>query len=250
MDWFARRGFVCWCVDMEGYGRSDKKRDINCDIANGADDLAAATDYIMRRRAASRSFHDLRHFLRRAARRAVRAAPPRARRAPRARRVRLDRRRQPDARAAAQEAARISRQRSAARSTALSSIRSSSATIRTARRSASSTPSPTPSSRSTTRCPTAPTSTCARSCRVVDPAKITVPTLILRGQYDGIAGFDDLIEFFKRLPNPDKQFSRHARHLARELPAEELPDGLSHPARVFHAARPGVRRRLRTEMRS
>ena len=30
---------------------------------------------------------------------------------------------------------------------------------------------------------------------------------VLRGQYDGIAAFDDLIEFFKRLPNPDKQFS-------------------------------------------
>jgi pimeloyl-ACP methyl ester carboxylesterase len=42
---------------------------------------------------------------------------------------------------------------------------------------------------------------------VVDPARITVPTIVLRGQYDGIAGFDDLIEFFKRLPNPDKQFS-------------------------------------------
>ena len=26
-------------------------------------------------------------------------------------------------------------------------------------------------------------------------------------EFDGIAGFDDLIEFFKRLPNPDKQFS-------------------------------------------
>ncbi len=50
MDWFARRGFVCWCVDMEGYGRSDKTRDIYCDIANGADDLAAATDYISRTR--------------------------------------------------------------------------------------------------------------------------------------------------------------------------------------------------------
>src|SRR5262245_5731337 len=50
MDWFARRGFVCWCVDMEGYGRSDKSRDIFCDIANGADDLAAATDYIAQRR--------------------------------------------------------------------------------------------------------------------------------------------------------------------------------------------------------
>ena len=44
MDWFAARGFDTWCVDMEGYGRSDKHRDINCDIANGADDLAAATD--------------------------------------------------------------------------------------------------------------------------------------------------------------------------------------------------------------
>ena len=46
MDWFAERGFVCWCVDMEGYGRSDKHRDIYCDIANGADDLKAATDHI------------------------------------------------------------------------------------------------------------------------------------------------------------------------------------------------------------
>ena len=34
MDWFAERGFVCWCVDMEGYGRSDKTRDTYCDIAN------------------------------------------------------------------------------------------------------------------------------------------------------------------------------------------------------------------------
>jgi hypothetical protein len=29
----------------------------------------------------------------------------------------------------------------------------------------------------------------------------------MRGEFDGIAGFDDLIEFFKRLPNADKQFS-------------------------------------------
>ena len=50
MDWFARRGFVCWTMDMEGYGRSDKKRDIYCDISNGADDLAAGTAYIGRTR--------------------------------------------------------------------------------------------------------------------------------------------------------------------------------------------------------
>src|SRR5690606_36093002 len=40
-----------------------------------------------------------------------------------------------------------------------------------------------------------------------DPAKITVPTIVMRGQYDGIAALDDLVEFFRRLPNPDKQFA-------------------------------------------
>jgi pimeloyl-ACP methyl ester carboxylesterase len=53
MDWFARRGFDTWSVDMEGYGRSDKHRDINCDIANGADDLSAASSYIMETRGSS-----------------------------------------------------------------------------------------------------------------------------------------------------------------------------------------------------
>ena len=42
---------------------------------------------------------------------------------------------------------------------------------------------------------------------VVDPSLITAPTLIMRGQYDGIAAFDDLVEFFKRLPAADKQFT-------------------------------------------
>jgi len=41
---------------------------------------------------------------------------------------------------------------------------------------------------------------------VCDPTRITVPTAVLRGQFDGIAAEDDLIEFYKRLPNPDKQF--------------------------------------------
>ena len=34
-----------------------------------------------------------------------------------------------------------------------------------------------------------------------------MPTVVLRGQFDGIAGMDDLIEFFKRLPSADKQFT-------------------------------------------
>ncbi|HJS30980.1 MAG TPA: alpha/beta fold hydrolase, partial [Alphaproteobacteria bacterium] len=46
MDWFAKRGYDTWCVDMEGYGRSDKHRNNNADIAQGADDLLAAATYI------------------------------------------------------------------------------------------------------------------------------------------------------------------------------------------------------------
>jgi alpha-beta hydrolase superfamily lysophospholipase len=42
---------------------------------------------------------------------------------------------------------------------------------------------------------------------VLDPAKIAVPTLVMRGQWDGIASFEDLAAFFSRLPNPDKQLA-------------------------------------------
>ena len=55
-----------------------------------------------------------------------------------------------------------------------------------------------------------PTGTYVDMCSklpLVDPAKLTVPTIIMRGEFDGIAGFDDLVEFFKRLPNADKQFA-------------------------------------------
>ena len=50
MDYFAGKGFDTWCVDMEGYGRSDKNRGIDATIAEGADDLKAATDYIFKTR--------------------------------------------------------------------------------------------------------------------------------------------------------------------------------------------------------
>jgi len=50
MDWFARRGFDCWCVDMEGYGRSTKNRDNNAPIAQGADDCFAAASHIQKLR--------------------------------------------------------------------------------------------------------------------------------------------------------------------------------------------------------
>jgi len=47
MDWFREKGFDTWTLDNEGYGRSDKKRAINFDIQNGVDDLLCAVQYIL-----------------------------------------------------------------------------------------------------------------------------------------------------------------------------------------------------------
>jgi alpha-beta hydrolase superfamily lysophospholipase len=41
---------------------------------------------------------------------------------------------------------------------------------------------------------------------VVDPLKVKAPVLLLRGEYDGIATVADLTEFYKQLPNGDRQF--------------------------------------------
>ena len=205
MDYFAGRGFDTWCVDMEGYGRSDKKRDINCDIANGADDLALATAYIMKTRG-TKQF--LTYGISSGA---LRAALFAQRHPDRVQRLALD---------------------------AFVWTGEGSPTLEERRKKL-------PEFRSKNRRPidrafvrsifnrdhpgsaedkvveafadailalddSVPTGTYVDMCSklpVVDPAKITVPTLIMRGQFDGIAGFDDLTEFFKRLPNPDKQFA-------------------------------------------
>jgi len=41
---------------------------------------------------------------------------------------------------------------------------------------------------------------------LVDPLKVLSPVLLIRGEYDGIATVDDLQDFYKRLPNGDRQF--------------------------------------------
>jgi pimeloyl-ACP methyl ester carboxylesterase len=205
MDFFAERGFDTWCVDMEGYGRSDKKRDINCDIANGVDDLVAATDYMIKERG-TRQF-----LLYGVSSGALRAALFAQRYPERVKRLALD---------------------------AFVWTGEGSPTLAERRKKL-------PEFRAKNRRPidrafvhsifnrdhpgcaeekvieafadhilqlddSVPTGTYLDMCTklpMVDPAKIAAPTLIMRGQFDGIAGFDDLMEFFKRLPNPDKQFT-------------------------------------------
>lgn len=41
---------------------------------------------------------------------------------------------------------------------------------------------------------------------LVDPTKLQVPVLIARGEFDGIATEDDLLNFFRKLPVPDREF--------------------------------------------
>jgi pimeloyl-ACP methyl ester carboxylesterase len=205
MDWFARRGFACWSVDMEGYGRSDKHRDIPCDIANGADDLAAATAYMREARGIEQvmaygiSSGALRAALfaerhpERVARLALDAFVWTGEGAPtlEQRRRKLPeytaRNRRPIDRAFVQSIfARDHPGCAEARvvdafADAILALDDS-----------------------------MPNGTYVDMCSrlpLVDPAKIVVPTLIMRGQYDGIAAFDDLLEFFRRLPNADKQFA-------------------------------------------
>ena len=42
---------------------------------------------------------------------------------------------------------------------------------------------------------------------LVDPAKVQSPVLMVRGQYDGISTEEDLLDFFTKLPTPDKQYA-------------------------------------------
>jgi len=41
---------------------------------------------------------------------------------------------------------------------------------------------------------------------LVDPARVLAPVLLVRGEHDGIATEEDLLAFYRRLPNADRQF--------------------------------------------
>jgi pimeloyl-ACP methyl ester carboxylesterase len=205
MEWFAKRGYDCWCVDMEGYGRSTKDRDNNAPILFGADDCYAAATYIRKLRG------NRRLLVYGISSGALRAALFAERHPDMVDRLALDatvwtgegsptlherrkklpefqsKNRRPIDRAFVYSIFNRDHPGTAedrvieAFADAILKLDSS-----------------------------VPTGTYVDMCAklpVVNPEKIAAPTLIMRGQWDGIAGFDDLIEFFKRLPNPDKHFA-------------------------------------------
>jgi pimeloyl-ACP methyl ester carboxylesterase len=205
MEWFAKRGYDCWCVDMEGYGRSTKDRDNNAPISFGADDCYAAATHIRKLRG------DRRLLVYGISSGALRAALFAERHPEMVDRLALD---------------------------AMVWTGEGSPTLDERRKKL-------PEFQSKNRRPidrafvysifnrdhpgtaedrvieafadailkldnAVPTGTYVDMCSklpIVNPENIKAATLIMRGQWDGIAGFDDLIEFFKRLPNPDKHFA-------------------------------------------
>ena len=200
MEWFAERGYDTWAMDNEGYGRSDKSRPINFDIANGADDIAAATQYIGKKvliygissGALKAALFTQRHP-ERVARLALDAfvwtgegSPTLAERKKRLPEFQAKNRRPID-RAFVHSVFNRDHPGTADKATieafadAILALDDS-----------------------------VPTGTYVDMCSrlpLVDPEKLNVPTIVMRGEHDGIASVDDLLKFFQRLPHPDKQFT-------------------------------------------
>jgi pimeloyl-ACP methyl ester carboxylesterase len=205
MDFFAGRGYDTWCVDMEGYGRSTKTRDNNAPIAYGADDCFAAATHIEKLRGkrpllvygissgALRAALFAQRHPEMVARLALDAmvwtgegSPTLAERSKRLPEFRAANRRPID-----RKFVRSIFERDHPGTADDVVIEAFADAILALDDSV-------------------PTGTYLDMCAnlpVCDPEKITVPTLIMRGEYDGIAGFQDLVSFFEKLPNPDKQFA-------------------------------------------
>jgi pimeloyl-ACP methyl ester carboxylesterase len=205
MDFFARHGFDCWCVDMEGYGRSTKDRDNNAPISQGADDCYAAAQYIQKLRG-GRPF--LVYGISSGALRAAMFAE---------RHPELVARLALDAMVWTGEGSPTLEQRrkklpelQAKNRRPIDKAFIHSVFDRDHPGTAEERVIDAFAEAVTALDDSVPTGTYVDMCSklpVVDPEKITVPTLIMRGQWDGIASFNDLLKFFERLPNPDKQFT-------------------------------------------
>lgn len=203
MDWFARLGYDTWCFDCEGYGRSDKWRPVNADVACGADDLAAVSQYVIKATGAEQV------LLYGASSGALRAGLFAQHHPERVRRLALDafvwtgegsptlaerRKRLPEYRASLRRP--IDRKfvhsiftRDHPGTSDLTVVDAFADAVLALDDSM----------------PNGTYIDMTANLPLVDPAKLRAPTLILRGQWDGIASYEDLAKFFARLPNPDKQ---------------------------------------------
>ncbi len=204
MDYLAERDYDVWCVDCEGYGRSTKSRGVSCGVERGARDILAAANKILQI-TRIRSLH-----LYGISSGALRAALFAQRNPARVKRLILDAfvwtgKGSPtlrERRKRFQGVASTSR-----RPVNPDFIKS----IFTRDHPGTAHPDVV-AEYARAICAlddTIPNGTYVDMCEhlpLVDPRKIAASVMITRGQFDGIASLDDLMEFFGLLPNPDKQF--------------------------------------------
>jgi pimeloyl-ACP methyl ester carboxylesterase len=202
MDHFARLGYDVWTMDHEGYGHSDKTAG-NSDIQSGVEDLKAAMSVVSKEAGTARlAFFGQSSGAIRAARFANqhpdhveklaldafvwtgKDAPTLAERA-----KNLPRYQASNRRPVSREFYRsiFTRDHSGAAEPMLGDI-----VADEEMKYGDSVPTGTYVDM-TTRLP------------LVDPEQVLCPTLILRAEHDGIATDEDILGFYARLPNPDKQ---------------------------------------------
>jgi pimeloyl-ACP methyl ester carboxylesterase len=204
MTAFAEAGFDVWTMDHEGYGKSDRTEG-NSDIASGVEDLKAAVDVVARETGQTRC-----HFLGESSG-ALRAAayamvapercgrlvlaahtytgkgsPTLAKRAEGLEFFRTHNRRPRDQ---AMIESIFTRDRPGTTDPAVPAALVKAEMVYG------------------DQVPTGTYLDMTSKLPVVDPARILSPVLVARGEYDGIATMEDLVDFFQKLPNGDKQFS-------------------------------------------
>ncbi|HEY2337262.1 MAG TPA: alpha/beta hydrolase [Burkholderiales bacterium] len=205
MDWFARLGYDTWCFDCEGYGKSDKSRPVNADISCGADDLAAISQYIQ-------NITGQKLLLYGGSSGALRVGLFAQRHPERVKRIVLDALvyTGEGSPTLAERKKRVAQYRASNRRPI------DRAFVRTifTRDGQGDAYDPAVVERFADQVlaldnsmPTGTYLDMSVSLPVLDPAKISVPTAILRGVWDGIATDKDVLNFFERLPNPDKQLT-------------------------------------------
>ena len=205
MDYFAKLGFDTWTMDNEGYGRSDKARPQNNDISNGADDLAAGTEYVMKQ-AGVKKMH-----MYGISSGALKAGLFAQRHPDRVDRLALDafvwtgegsptlaERKKKLPQFQAQHRRPIDRPFVYSIFNRDHPGTADDATIEAFADAILALDDSMPTGTYVDMCSKLP---------LLDPTKIMAATIVMRGEYDGIAAFDDLVEFFKKLPNSDKQFA-------------------------------------------
>jgi alpha-beta hydrolase superfamily lysophospholipase len=203
MNVFAALGFDVWTMDHENYGRSSRTSG-NSDIAGGVADLVAATELVMRETGQPRM-----HFMGESSG-ALRAAAFAMARPERVDRLVLNAftytgRNSPTLAKRAEQLDYFRTHSRRLRDRAM--IRS----IFTRDHPGTSDPAVAEALADAElvfgdQVPTGTYLDMTANLPVVDPLKVHAPVMIVRGEHDGIASEEDLLDFFHQLPNPDRQF--------------------------------------------